>query len=77
MKYADLLLLTFSKCGDDGFVKTGMKNWKKCPGLLDSHENSHFTKSVSKKSVLTSVKHQSIYTLTNKCALSRLKGEMG
>ncbi len=35
-------LVTFSKCGDDGFVKTGINNWKKCPGLLDSHENSLF-----------------------------------
>ncbi|XP_064417257.1 zinc finger MYM-type protein 1-like [Latimeria chalumnae] len=35
-------MVTFSKCGDEGFVKVGINNWKNCPANLDSHEKSHF-----------------------------------
>ena len=68
--------LTFSMCGDDGFVKSGINNWKKCPSLLDSQEKSQFHKDSVQKSALTSVKHQSILSLSNKRLLSRKRDEM-
>lgn len=42
-------LVTFSKCGEDSFVKSGTNNWKKCPSLFDNHEKSHFHKECLQK----------------------------